>query len=888
VTGAAVKRIEIESEPKTGDGLPLVARADYAKVLSRSGLEAELAAPWLSVGESRRVQGWKLHVSATVTGASDVLERVVPLLAARCVSFKVAASPATLVRLNDGSLGQSQIGKFMTIYPESDAQARELAMALRAVVEGCEGPDIVTDLWLGGVLYARRGAFRPHVERDRLGQLVRTIENEAGARTVDSYSVSEPDEVTAAHPFEGLAVSRPRSTGDPGKGRLFGPGYFLADVLQANAKGSVFRGLDVRNATEVRSVVIKEARVHCCSDFWGRDMRSRLEHQYELHRGLCGSVPVPEVFDLFAVAGQHYLAMQHIEGTGLGQLMAGRWDARIDTEREALWEVFAELACAVRDLHAVGYVHRDLKPSNVRVDVSGKVWLLDLELAARVDDDAPAYQLGTPGYMSPQQAALAAPVHADDVYSLGAMMLQALVGLHPDAVLSAGQIDRNERIRALACRAEGDLLDLVCSCVDERPDRRPDAASVAACLFRRVSARRDQRLAAGRLALQHGGAGLVRIAARDERDEVWLSDSLDRPGTPEALISASRGVAGPLYVSARLSRAGEANADLVRRAELAARWLMSSPRTSDALLPGLHFGRAGVAVALAEAEAAGIVERDAEFDAFVRQQLAGEIDWPDMTHGAAGQGLAALHCARVLADPTFGEAARACARYLVDLQDLDGSWPLPAGSPAIQGERFCGLAHGAAGVVYFLAEYSRDRADSEAAAAWQHGIEWLVGQAIERSDSEAMAWPWSDTNPTIWNWWCHGSTGIALVFLRLFEVTEDERFATLARRALREFPECRGAPSLGQCHGLSGYGEACLEAARVLGDSEWMRRSDEIGNILVGLRREHGESMCTWSVDGAPFPTADLQVGNAGVLHFLLRWTHPDAFGPPLLAAPGV
>src|SRR5689334_22373787 len=63
-------------------------------------------------------QGWKLHVSATAESAGDVLRRVLPVLVeARC-AFKLAGSAIAVDDLNEGEAGVSQIGKFVTVYPQ--------------------------------------------------------------------------------------------------------------------------------------------------------------------------------------------------------------------------------------------------------------------------------------------------------------------------------------------------------------------------------------------------------------------------------------------------------------------------------------------------------------------------------------------------------------------------------------------------------------------------------------------------------------------------------------------------------------------------------------------------------------------------------------------------
>ena len=116
------------------------------------------------------MQGWKIHLSSVPLEAAQLLSAVVPLLRDRGISFKIAKSEADLFKLNEGTLGSTQIGKFATIYPGDDEEARCLVEKLIPLTRGYHGPFIVTDLKLADVVYTRYGRFAPVITRDRLGQ----------------------------------------------------------------------------------------------------------------------------------------------------------------------------------------------------------------------------------------------------------------------------------------------------------------------------------------------------------------------------------------------------------------------------------------------------------------------------------------------------------------------------------------------------------------------------------------------------------------------------------------------------------------------------------------------------------------------------------------------
>jgi serine/threonine protein kinase len=129
---------------------------------------------------------------------------------------------------------------------------------------------------------------------------------------------------------------------------------------------------------------------------------------------------------------QPYLAMEYVEGLTLQALLR-----QAPLEMDAVVEMAVQIADALDAAYARGIVHRDLKPANIFVTPRGQVKVLDFGLAKRfgaseADDDkgAPLHQtaagqiVGTPNYMSPEQA-LGRPVdHRTDTFSLGAVLYE--------------------------------------------------------------------------------------------------------------------------------------------------------------------------------------------------------------------------------------------------------------------------------------------------------------------------------------------------------------------------------------------------------------------------------------------------------------------------------
>lgn len=877
----------------------------FADQIEALGASVETRGPWAVVGDAGRTQGWKLHLSTVPGEAAALVKIVVPVLVERAVSFKIARDGYVLSQLNEGALGPTQVGKFITVYPPDDSAARELVDQLNQITEGFRGPVVPTDLRLGDVVYARYGAFDPIVSRDRLGQLQLSIRDADGRLTPDDYAVPFEAPPGISNPFAPMPADSATTNGNGS--RLFGPGYLLLDVVKQQAKGAVFQALDLRHQETAAAKIIKQGRAHCLEDELGRDMRYRLQRQERVHNLLASELPVPAADPYFELSGDGYLPLELIHGSSVETVaratIAERpWRAVPNRQRRRLMLHFHELVRWVSKMHDLGWVHRDLTASNVWIADDGGICLLDLELAHALNDSTPPLGLGTPGFMSPQQRAREEATTADDVYALACILLLLVTGQDPRRFPRFSGPALARHLGGLG----GDLPKTICSAaaraLTSDQEERLAITQLEGAVERYLHAldgqlrlKPERGRVLGRRRLQDlvraAANGLLTQTLRDEGTGLWLSPALDsghgggqQSGAFELRRSASRGVAGVVYALAQLARSGYAPAQAAKEVDGAVAWLLSSEPSPDDGLPGLHFGRAGVALAACEAARSRMVEASTAMAA-ATTALEGELDWPDITHGAAGQGIAALRCGDILGAPELAGFAGACADYLIDAQLPDGCWQMPPGVDGMSGEVLTGFAHGAAGISYFLIEYAKRVDDRRTAGAGRRGLDWLASTA-RRDRRGRLNWPYSATNSDEWRWWCHGAPGIALAFLHAYEATGEAEYAAIADAALGSLPAELRSGNLSQCHGLSGLGEIFLEAWRVLGAPRWRHRARAIARALANLDFASPEGT-VWIVEHPDVATADLMVGSGGVAHFLLRLSvGPDALGLPLLMEP--
>ncbi|HET9163144.1 MAG TPA: PASTA domain-containing protein [Solirubrobacterales bacterium] len=163
-----------------------------------------------------------------------------------------------------------------------------------------------------------------------------------------------------------------------------------------------------------------------------REFVERFEREAEAAAGL--SHPnVVAVFDRGDVEGTHYIAMQLLEGRTLKELI----DQGLTPEQSV--SLIRQVLEGAGYAHRHGVVHRDLKPQNVIVDDDGKATVTDFGIArAGASEITQAGSvMGTPHYLSPEQAQGQAVTAVSDLYSIGVMLYEALAGQVPFEAESA-------------------------------------------------------------------------------------------------------------------------------------------------------------------------------------------------------------------------------------------------------------------------------------------------------------------------------------------------------------------------------------------------------------------------------------------------------------------
>lgn len=206
------------------------------------------------------------------------------------------------------------------------------------------------------------------------------------------------------------------------------------------------------------------------------------------------AVAHPNVVNIFQVGELNttrlpYFVMQFVEGKTVEQAYPRGTAAPESVARRIVVEVAAALAAA----HARGLVHRDIKPANVMLDPeTGRAIVLDFGISASVQHEpadekltATGVYIGTPRYMSPEQASGEASTEKSDVYSLGCMAYELLSGQPvfeakgTIALLAAHMRDTPKPLGEARPGVDRELAALVMRCLEKDPAKRLEAQELS-------------------------------------------------------------------------------------------------------------------------------------------------------------------------------------------------------------------------------------------------------------------------------------------------------------------------------------------------------------------------------------------------------------------------
>ena len=180
---------------------------------------------------------------------------------------------------------------------------------------------------------------------------------------------------------------------------------------------------------------------------------------------------VCRVYDVVEAEGEHFLAMEFVDGEDLASLL--RKVDRLTGDRAV--RIARQIGLGLHAAHELGVLHRDLKPHNVMIDGEGRVRITDFGLAALEDEVGGAEALsGTPSYMAPEQIAGESVTARSDIYALGIVLYELFTGCRP--FTGKERPETPSAPSGVVTELDPAVEQLILRCLESEPHRRPPTA----------------------------------------------------------------------------------------------------------------------------------------------------------------------------------------------------------------------------------------------------------------------------------------------------------------------------------------------------------------------------------------------------------------------------
>ena len=253
-------------------------------------------------------------------------------------------------------------------------------------------------------------------------------------------------------------------------GSTFAGRYHIIEELGKGGMGRVYKVFD----TDIKEkVALKLLKPEIVAD---RETIERFSNELKFarkirHKNVCG------MYDLGKAEGRHFITMEYVPGEDLKTMI--RMAAGLSIG--AVLSIGKQVCDGLSEAHSLGVVHRDLKPQNIMIDKGGNAKIMDFGIARSIREKGitgPSVLIGTPEYMSPEQAEAKGVDQRSDIYSLGIILYEMATGRVPfegDTALSIAMKHKGEMPKSpkqFNPNIPDDLSGVILKCLEKDTAKR--------------------------------------------------------------------------------------------------------------------------------------------------------------------------------------------------------------------------------------------------------------------------------------------------------------------------------------------------------------------------------------------------------------------------------
>ncbi|RYE15813.1 MAG: hypothetical protein EOP34_01645 [Rickettsiales bacterium] len=320
--------------------------------------------------------GFKIHISATIINASSIIKKLVPYLLLHNIAFKIIGSLNNLKKMNQGSYGYSQIGKFITVYPINNKEAHNYAYKFDEILSGFESIKIPSDLQLlpNSIIYYRYGSFKKN-NRIKLPNGL-FIKDKRHPKHIIPEGIENIFPVHIDKQNNSLLANR----------------IIILKVIRQTAKGLVFLGFDLITS---KSIIIKEGRKLSVMEDSGIDGYDRLRWSSDVQEIIEKYKITPSKIFYHEEKYNNFLGFEYFRSRSLSKILLSK--RKLFHEKKI--DILTKIIECIHNFHIENIYINDISPDNILINGEGILKIIDFEYCIKDNYLAfPGWEMGTPGF----------------------------------------------------------------------------------------------------------------------------------------------------------------------------------------------------------------------------------------------------------------------------------------------------------------------------------------------------------------------------------------------------------------------------------------------------------------------------------------------------------